>query len=1050
MITLPLFTCCALATMDLPDPAILSMTRMTATTPVEHDRYGSNIALSENFAAATLWGGDSRPGSVYLYRKMPDFSWQLYTNIIVPRSVVNRFGLAGIAMDDKTLAVGGGNAGSHPLGSGAVMIFSKNSTGNWVSNQIITAQTPTAGHYFGDAIALYDDTLVIGAYGYGGENGQVWVYTNSTDGVWHYSTEIGSTISNDQFGKAVAVNDKWLAIGGPNATVSGQAEAGHVRIYQKSSGGSWVHPKDIYGYIRSHARLGTSLALNGDTIAVGSPGISANGTVGGGDVLIYDLTAEPDPVLLQRLLSPKIGVNAHFGTSLSTDGNLLAVGAPNYTVSDYGQVAVFQYDGTQWNDGRVLPHFGLDALARFGNGVAVKRNHILSSAPVDTISSVSGAGCVFLHSLPQTWHLYGQQISEFLGKQVDINQTRMLTSTPNEKAGSMSYAGAAYLYRRHGRQWVLEQKFTEPVQAELNLFGYSSALGRNALIISAIGNDTPDAEAGRVYVYERNGITWSLAGQFSGTLNSRLGKAVAICEPYIAYTEYIPATAETKIVTRRRNPEGSWNRLPDIIQPSGGGFSGDISFGCSIAIEGNRIIVGAKTYNSNAGTAFLYEWDGTQWQLRDTQLTTAPNSSFGTAIAIHGNKVAIGAPKFNSHVGAVPVYDITTNHFDLITILARPTEQADADYFGNSVAFANDGRTILIGAYRKEVSEEAAVGCIYVYRENPMTGSWVNDATIFPTFSGGTSPQDYTYFGKVIAAYNNTVVAGAYGTSINLASAGEVSVFELSPCLASADFDGDGITDIGCYYAPGGNWYVFKSGSATLWVNNFGYANTTPFVNDFDGDWKTDFGCFDPASGNWFGFNSTDGFWTRSFGNPGTQRITGDFDGDGLSDIGFFDSSIPRFFFMGSAVGYSFETFGTIGGTPITGDFDGDGLDDYGTFYAPTGEWKINRSRDGAWTTHFGYSGTVPITGDFDGDGTMDFGCYYAPSGAWYIYKSRDGFWENNFGYAGTLPVTGDFDGDGIDDFGCYYPPPGAWYVYKSTEGFWVNNFGYTGTVPMN
>ncbi len=65
------------------------------------------------------------------------------------------------------------------------------------------------------------------------------------------------------------------------------------------------------------------------------------------------------------------------------------------------------------------------------------------------------------------------------------------------------------------------------------------------------------------------------------------------------------------------------------------------------------------------------------------------------------------------------------------------------------------------------------------------------------------------------------------------------------------DFDGDGRSDIGCYYPPSGNWYGFDSTDG-FWQTQFGYVGTLPITGDFDGDGKADIGCYHPPSGNWY------------------------------------------------------------------------------------------------------------------------------------------------------------------------------------------------------
>jgi len=237
----------------------------------------------------------------------------------------------------------------------------------------------------------------------------------------------------------------------------------------------------------------------------------------------------------------------------------------------------------------------------------------------------------------------------------------------------------------------------------------------------------------------------------------------------------------------------------------------------------------------------------------------------------------------------------------------------------------------------------------------------------------------------------------------------DMGAYERQGTYIPLDFDGDGKADIGCFYPPPGKWFVFMSGSSTLWTTNVLGGNAAlPVTGNFDGDGLIDLGSYFQSDGGWFVLNSrTSSIWTNYFGFPGTYPVTGDFDEDDITDFGCYDPS--------------------------------------------DGSWFVFKSKSSSlWTTSFGFSGTLPVTGDLDGDGLEDFGCYYPPDGTWFIFKSSTkALWTTQFGFAGTTPVVGDYDGDGIDDFGCYHPPSGSWYVYKSTTGLWTTRFGYDGTIAI-
>jgi len=102
----------------------------------------------------------------------------------------------------------------------------------------------------------------------------------------------------------------------------------------------------------------------------------------------------------------------------------------------------------------------------------------------------------------------------------------------------------------------------------------------------------------------------------------------------------------------------------------------------------------------------------------------------------------------------------------------------------------------------------------------------------------------------------------------------------------TADFDGDGVCDYGCYDAVGyygqspGSWYFMTTKNGFL-TKTFGYGGTVPVVGDFDGDGTCDYGCYDAAGnygqppGSWYLMQSTAGFTTKTFGYAGTVPVGG-------------------------------------------------------------------------------------------------------------------------------------------------------------------------------
>lgn len=140
--------------------------------------------------------------------------------------------------------------------------------------------------------------------------------------------------------------------------------------------------------------------------------------------------------------------------------------------------------------------------------------------------------------------------------------------------------------------------------------------------------------------------------------------------------------------------------------------------------------------------------------------------------------------------------------------------------------------------------------------------------------------------------YFNSNRTGGFGAT-DLYAATRCSLYAAdAPCGVNrpdADFDGDGRTDISIFRPSDGTWWVMRSGSNTVSVQQFGATGDKIVPGDYEGDGRTDMAVFRPSTATWWILRSSDNsFSTTQFGLATDKPVPADYDGDGKTDIAVY------------------------------------------------------------------------------------------------------------------------------------------------------------------
>ncbi|QJD29875.1 FG-GAP repeat protein [Methylococcus geothermalis] len=322
-------------------------------------------------------------------------------------------------------------------------------------------------------------------------------------------------------------------------------------------------------------------------------------------------------------------------------------------------------------------------------------------------------------------------------------------------------------------------------------FGYSVALsGDTALVGSPYRDPGGVANAGQAYVYVRSGGTWTQQAILSASDKSdyagfgvsvALSGDTALVGAYLADPGGLYNAGQAYVYVRSG---GSWTEqaILSASDPSANAY-----FGSSVAVSGNRALVGAPSADSgsvlNAGQAYVYVRWGGSWS--EQAILTASDKSdfadFGSSVAVSGNTALVGAryadPGGLTNAGQAYVYVRSGGSWTQQAILAASDKSAGA-YFGASVALA--GNRALVGAPEADsggFTYAGYAGQAYVYARSG--GTWSEQAILSASDKSASAG-----FGSSVALAGNRALVGApYADPGGLTNAGQAYAYTLFPRL---------------------------------------------------------------------------------------------------------------------------------------------------------------------------------------------------------------------------------------------------------------------------
>lgn len=402
------------------------------------------------------------------------------------------------------------------------------------------------------------------------------------------------------------------------------------------------------------------------------------------------------------------------------------------------------------------------------------------------------------------------QAFSVLGEAVHLHGGRLLAGMPGLDVGGVPEQGGAVIFVATGdaaRPWMQEQVLVSASFTADQQSGRSVRLGDGlAFLGSPDRSDATDGGSPFVAVFRETPTGWveqpSLAvaaippGSGFGSALDLDGTELAVGAPRLDTL----GTDAGGVFVWTLAPDGTSISVSSIAPPSP--TAGD-RFGAAVALDGDLLAVGAPGDDEagpDAGAVWIYRRASEGWTVESkiVGIDAGPTASFGAAIALDGDRIAIGAARAGTD--------------GLVRILRRDPRggwmiEATVAGLGPSETPRDTGHSVALDGDRLAVGQPAATsggmrsGTVALWRRSGV--SWTPEGVLRPS-----TPELLT-LGAAVSLADGWIAGGMPLESPDAVHAGGVAMIDLDrDCDADgiadqfatigglvADCDGDRIPD---------------------------------------------------------------------------------------------------------------------------------------------------------------------------------------------------------------------------------------------------------------
>jgi hypothetical protein len=283
-----------------------------------NDQFGKSVAVAGNTIVVGSYLDDNK-GSAYVFTCSGGI-WSRQQKLVAPDAAAkDKFGCS-VAIDNNTIVIG---AYGDDSGKGSAYVFTRTGT-NWGFQGKLTASDAQSGAYFGNSVAIDHNTIIAGAPNWNTPIGSAYFYQRQNT-TWSEQSILRGDAGH--FGYSVALDGNWAVIGAYEGDTNVVSGAGTAYVFAKT-GAVWVEQQKLFD-ANSPAYsedFGWAVAIKNDTILVGCPYDFVNGNMTGS---VFEFVRTGTTWIQSAwLTADDANTNDKFGSSTALSGRHIIIGSP--------------------------------------------------------------------------------------------------------------------------------------------------------------------------------------------------------------------------------------------------------------------------------------------------------------------------------------------------------------------------------------------------------------------------------------------------------------------------------------------------------------------------------------------------------------------------------------------------------------------------------------------------------------------------------------------------------------------------------------------------